>query len=142
MPVCEGFEDRSRRLSELTVWCSPQRVYCGHEYTINNLKFARHVEPNNTAIQEKLAWAKVRGAPRAGVRPRVRDPEVPLWEQRCQGAVSSVGRGRSSWPASQSGLGAARLELREEGPVLWLTSFLTQWGRVGPGSPHFQQVPG
>ncbi|XP_053749756.1 hydroxyacylglutathione hydrolase, mitochondrial isoform X8 [Panthera pardus] len=34
------------------------RVYCGHEYTINNLKFARHVEPNNTAIQEKLAWAK------------------------------------------------------------------------------------
>ncbi|KAM5228381.1 hydroxyacylglutathione hydrolase, mitochondrial isoform 2-T2 [Ctenodactylus gundi] len=34
------------------------KVYCGHEYTINNLKFARHVEPNNTAIQEKLAWAK------------------------------------------------------------------------------------
>ncbi|EPY88932.1 hydroxyacylglutathione hydrolase, mitochondrial-like protein [Camelus ferus] len=34
------------------------RVYCGHEYTINNLKFARHVEPSNAAIQEKLAWAK------------------------------------------------------------------------------------
>ncbi|XP_005007446.1 hydroxyacylglutathione hydrolase, mitochondrial isoform X3 [Cavia porcellus] len=34
------------------------RVYCGHEYTINNLKFARHVEPSNKAIQEKLAWAK------------------------------------------------------------------------------------
>ncbi|XP_016045896.1 hydroxyacylglutathione hydrolase, mitochondrial isoform X3 [Erinaceus europaeus] len=34
------------------------RVYCGHEYTVNNLKFARHVEPHNTAIQEKLAWAK------------------------------------------------------------------------------------
>ncbi|XP_076998336.1 hydroxyacylglutathione hydrolase, mitochondrial isoform X3 [Tamandua tetradactyla] len=34
------------------------KVYCGHEYTINNLKFARHVEPNNVAIQEKLAWAK------------------------------------------------------------------------------------
>ncbi|KAM6156167.1 hydroxyacylglutathione hydrolase, mitochondrial isoform 1-T1 [Rhynchocyon petersi] len=34
------------------------RVYCGHEYTINNLKFARHVEPHNPAIQEKLAWAK------------------------------------------------------------------------------------
>ncbi|XP_058290162.1 hydroxyacylglutathione hydrolase, mitochondrial isoform X2 [Hylobates moloch] len=38
------------------------RVYCGHEYTINNLKFARHVEPGNAAIQEKLAWAKVSGA--------------------------------------------------------------------------------
>ncbi|XP_018094794.1 hydroxyacylglutathione hydrolase, mitochondrial isoform X2 [Xenopus laevis] len=34
------------------------RVYCGHEYTINNLKFARHVEPNNEAIKQKLAWAK------------------------------------------------------------------------------------
>ncbi|EAW85610.1 hydroxyacylglutathione hydrolase, isoform CRA_b [Homo sapiens] len=34
------------------------RVYCGHEYTINNLKFARHVEPGNAAIREKLAWAK------------------------------------------------------------------------------------
>lgn len=40
-------------------WLFLQKVYCGHEYTINNLKFARHVEPNNTAIQEKLAWAKV-----------------------------------------------------------------------------------
>ncbi|XP_056389428.1 hydroxyacylglutathione hydrolase, mitochondrial isoform X2 [Hyla sarda] len=37
---------------------SETRVYCGHEYTINNLKFARHVEPNNEAIKQKLAWAK------------------------------------------------------------------------------------
>uniref|UniRef100_A0A2K5QAH2 Hydroxyacylglutathione hydrolase, mitochondrial n=1 Tax=Cebus imitator TaxID=2715852 RepID=A0A2K5QAH2_CEBIM len=34
----------------------------GHLYTINNLKFARHVEPGNAAVQEKLAWAKVSGA--------------------------------------------------------------------------------
>ncbi|XP_027626778.1 hydroxyacylglutathione hydrolase, mitochondrial isoform X1 [Tupaia chinensis] len=34
------------------------KVYCGHEYTINNLKFARHVEPSNPAVQEKLTWAK------------------------------------------------------------------------------------
>ncbi|XP_069920244.1 hydroxyacylglutathione hydrolase, mitochondrial isoform X4 [Oryctolagus cuniculus] len=34
------------------------KVYCGHEYTINNLKFARHVEPGNAAVREKLAWAK------------------------------------------------------------------------------------
>ncbi|XP_054549863.1 hydroxyacylglutathione hydrolase, mitochondrial isoform X4 [Talpa occidentalis] len=34
------------------------RVYCGHEYTVSNLQFARHVEPNNTAVREKLAWAK------------------------------------------------------------------------------------
>ncbi|KAF7655591.1 hypothetical protein LDENG_00053940 [Lucifuga dentata] len=34
------------------------RVYCGHEYTINNLKFARHVEPDSDVIHKKLAWAK------------------------------------------------------------------------------------
>eukprot|EP00112_Aurelia_sp_Birch-Aquarium-sp1_P017953 Seg4218.4 transcript_id=Seg4218.4/GoldUCD/mRNA.D3Y31 product="Hydroxyacylglutathione hydrolase mitochondrial" protein_id=Seg4218.4/GoldUCD/D3Y31 len=35
-------------------------VYCGHEYTISNLKYALHVEPENQDIQEKLAWAKNR----------------------------------------------------------------------------------
>ncbi|XP_062388137.1 hydroxyacylglutathione hydrolase, mitochondrial isoform X1 [Sardina pilchardus] len=34
------------------------RVFCGHEYTVNNLKFARHVEPDNEVIRKKLAWAK------------------------------------------------------------------------------------
>lgn len=33
-------------------------VYCGHEYTVNNLKFAQHVEPDNDVIRKKLAWAK------------------------------------------------------------------------------------
>ena len=33
-------------------------VYFGHEYTIANLKFAEHVEPENKEIQEKIAWAK------------------------------------------------------------------------------------
>uniref|UniRef100_H3DKX1 Hydroxyacylglutathione hydrolase n=1 Tax=Tetraodon nigroviridis TaxID=99883 RepID=H3DKX1_TETNG len=37
-----------------------KRVYCGHEYTISNLKFARHVEPDNDVIKNKLAWAKAR----------------------------------------------------------------------------------
>ncbi|XP_076433670.1 hydroxyacylglutathione hydrolase, mitochondrial isoform X2 [Peromyscus maniculatus bairdii] len=45
------------------------KVYCGHEYTINNLKFARHVEPSNAAIQEKLAWAKEKYA--------IGEPTVP-----------------------------------------------------------------
>ncbi|XP_061701223.1 hydroxyacylglutathione hydrolase, mitochondrial isoform X5 [Syngnathoides biaculeatus] len=34
------------------------RVYCGHEYTVSNLKFARHVEPDNQVVQKKLTWAK------------------------------------------------------------------------------------
>jgi hydroxyacylglutathione hydrolase len=29
------------------------RVYCGHEYTEGNLRFALHVEPDNAAVKEK-----------------------------------------------------------------------------------------
>jgi len=35
-------------------------VYCGHEYTVNNLKYALHVEPENRDILEKFEWAKNR----------------------------------------------------------------------------------
>lgn len=31
------------------------RVFCGHEYTEGNLRFAAHVEPDNPAVAEKLA---------------------------------------------------------------------------------------
>ncbi|XP_036138418.1 hydroxyacylglutathione hydrolase, mitochondrial isoform X2 [Monomorium pharaonis] len=30
------------------------KVYCGHEYTANNLKFGLHVEPENKVIRQKL----------------------------------------------------------------------------------------
>ncbi len=33
------------------------RVYCGHEYTESNLRFAAHVEPDNEDVKKKLAWA-------------------------------------------------------------------------------------
>ncbi|CAC5391727.1 gloB [Mytilus coruscus] len=33
------------------------RVFCGHEYTVNNLKFAAHVEPSSDEVKKKLAWA-------------------------------------------------------------------------------------
>lgn len=33
-------------------------VFCGHEYTVTNLKFAASVEPNNQQVAEKLEWAK------------------------------------------------------------------------------------
>jgi hydroxyacylglutathione hydrolase len=31
------------------------RVYCGHEYTENNLRFAEHADPGNAAVRAKLA---------------------------------------------------------------------------------------
>ena len=33
-------------------------LYCGHEYTVGNLKFAASVEPENKAIQERLKLAE------------------------------------------------------------------------------------
>lgn len=33
------------------------RVFCGHEYTVTNLRFAASVEPGNEAVGRKLAWA-------------------------------------------------------------------------------------
>lgn len=31
------------------------RIYCGHEYTASNLRFAAHLEPGNAAISDKAA---------------------------------------------------------------------------------------
>jgi hydroxyacylglutathione hydrolase len=34
------------------------KVYCGHEYTQSNLRFAKHVEPSNAAVEKALELAK------------------------------------------------------------------------------------
>lgn len=41
-----------------------QKVFCGHEYTIKNLKFAMLVEPENEKVKEMLSWARVSKAQR------------------------------------------------------------------------------
>lgn len=48
---------------------SETKVYCGHEYTVTNLKFALSVEPQNGDIKSKLAWAHAKVA--------MREPTVP-----------------------------------------------------------------
>lgn len=52
------------------------RVYCGHEYTASNLKFASHVEPQNPAVRER--------AERVAELDRRGEPSVPstLGEER------------------------------------------------------------
>ncbi|XP_064541139.1 hydroxyacylglutathione hydrolase, mitochondrial isoform X1 [Drosophila montana] len=45
------------------------KVFCGHEYTLQNMSFARHVEPDNKCIQNRIEWAKLRRASK--------DPTVP-----------------------------------------------------------------
>ncbi|XP_013143097.1 PREDICTED: hydroxyacylglutathione hydrolase, mitochondrial [Papilio polytes] len=36
------------------------KVFCGHEYSLQNLNFALHVEPQNEKIKEKITWSKQR----------------------------------------------------------------------------------
>lgn len=33
------------------------QVFCGHEYTLGNLKYGNHVEPENKDILERIEWA-------------------------------------------------------------------------------------
>jgi hydroxyacylglutathione hydrolase len=34
------------------------RVYCGHEYSLQNLAFGLHVEPNNEFVSKRISWAR------------------------------------------------------------------------------------
>ncbi len=47
-----------RSLDTLRALPPDTRVYCGHEYTVNNLRFALAVEPDNGATREYLETAK------------------------------------------------------------------------------------
>lgn len=49
------FESLNRKLAKLP---DTTRIFCGHEYTVNNLKFAATLEPTNQAIAQKLSWAE------------------------------------------------------------------------------------
>lgn len=45
-------------IGKLSLLPNDTNVYCGHEYTLQNLAFAKHVEPNNQEIVKKIEWAK------------------------------------------------------------------------------------
>ncbi|XP_070837173.1 hydroxyacylglutathione hydrolase-like protein isoform X2 [Chaetodon auriga] len=49
-----GLTDKVTNAQEL------KKVFCGHEYTIKNLKFAMLVEPENEKVKEMLSWARAR----------------------------------------------------------------------------------
>lgn len=47
----------SESLSKLRELPTNTRVWCGHEYTVSNLRFARTVEPENASVAEALERA-------------------------------------------------------------------------------------
>lgn len=44
-------------LAKLRALPGRTRLYCGHEYTASNLRFAQAIEPAADAIKERLEWA-------------------------------------------------------------------------------------
>lgn len=43
-------------LQKLAALPADTRVFCTHEYTLSNLRFARHIEPDNEALLAYQAW--------------------------------------------------------------------------------------
>ena len=46
-------------LQRLMALPAETRLYCGHEYTLANARFAAHAEPDNTAIADRLSQVKM-----------------------------------------------------------------------------------
>jgi len=56
--VFEGtMEMMSRSLAKLRSLPSDTKVWCGHEYTVNNLRFAKTIEPQNPEVESALREA-------------------------------------------------------------------------------------
>ena len=64
-------EQMTRNLERLAALPSPCKLFCGHEYTLNNYKFAAAVEPDNLVVAERCH-------PNPGTRtePRTPNPET------------------------------------------------------------------
>ncbi|MFO7179974.1 MAG: hydroxyacylglutathione hydrolase [Pseudomonadota bacterium] len=73
------------------------KVYCGHEYTLKNLEFAAHVEPDNEAVRDKLE--RVRAARARG------EPTVP----------STIGEERATNPFLRCDAPTIRARMAERG---------------------------
>ena len=66
------------------------RVYCGHEYTESNLRFAAHVDPDNSAVRAKQARVRA-----------IRARKAPDWHAATAGEMtipSTIGEERLTNP--------------------------------------------
>jgi hydroxyacylglutathione hydrolase len=52
-------EQMYRSLRQLTALPEDTRLYCAHEYTLSNARFAAHAEPGNAAVADRLARVEV-----------------------------------------------------------------------------------
>lgn len=56
----EGTADQmySALIEKLSSLPDDTKVFCGHEYTLQNMAFAKNVEPNNELITKRIQWAE------------------------------------------------------------------------------------
>jgi len=57
------------------------KIWCGHEYTCKNCRFALYAEPDNADVRARLAWAESAGSLHAGGSGTV--PSTVADEKRC-----------------------------------------------------------
>jgi len=84
-----------RALAKLAALPDETRVYCGHEYTESNLRFAAHVEPDNAAVREKLARVQALRARKAADWHDAREEEMTI--------PSTLGEERATNPFVRAG---------------------------------------
>lgn len=95
-------EQMYRSLHEVLVPLGPKvRVYCGHEYTLSNLAFARHIEPDNEAIARRIEQAKAlraQGLPTMGATMAEELATNPFLRTHSPTVRKSVGLGPEASP--------------------------------------------
>ncbi|XP_073836866.1 hydroxyacylglutathione hydrolase tenzing norgay isoform X3 [Musca autumnalis] len=95
-------------IEKLSALPDDTKVFCGHEYTLQNMAYARHVEPLNEAIQKRIEWAKLRRATKSPTVPST-IAEEKLWNPFMRVHVAAVQK-----HAGQSEPIAAMGSLRKE----------------------------
>jgi hydroxyacylglutathione hydrolase len=64
-----GYATMWQSLSRLRDLPDETRIYCGHEYTVDNLAFAADLEPDNAMVQQRLEAARATVARREATVP-------------------------------------------------------------------------
>ncbi|XP_063915998.1 hydroxyacylglutathione hydrolase, mitochondrial isoform X2 [Zophobas morio] len=80
------------------------QVYCGHEYTEQNLKFAKHVEPDNPDILNRIEWARVKRGNREPTVPSTiaDEKQTNPFMRVCQSSVQKHAKCENSIAAMQA----------------------------------------
>jgi hypothetical protein len=63
-------------LERLSEFRDDSLVWSGHEYALDNLQFAKHIDPKNESVVSKKAWVKIQreqGQPTVSILSRMND---------------------------------------------------------------------